>query len=60
MYEKINKVAIALIELTFCVLTLRSFFSALFQGTLRGIFLDAFWKPFYSQRLTFRIIRINR
>ena len=32
MYEKINKVAIALIELTFCVLTLRSFFSALFKA----------------------------
>ena len=31
MYEKINKVAIALIELTFCVLTLRSFFQRAFS-----------------------------
>jgi hypothetical protein len=46
MYEKINKVAIALIELTFCVLTLRSFFSALFQGTLRGILFRCLLEAF--------------
>ena len=43
MYEKINKVAIALIELTFCVLTLRSFFPRTFKGSVvRCFFISAF------------------